>query len=185
MQNQSPKVSAAARNALTLGALGVVFGDIGTSPLYTIRECLRALPPGEHAQAILGVLSLIFWSLLLVVSLKYTLFVLRADNRGEGGVFALLALSQLDRPGKTVLNLGVIVVLTGAAMLCGDRALGDRGHQGGLARRGALYRADRYRYFSGLVCFSISGDKIYRANFWACHVALVCSFGRLGSLARY
>ena len=61
MQNQSPKVSAAARNALTLGALGVVFGDIGTSPLYTIRECLRALPPGEHAQAILGVLSLIFW----------------------------------------------------------------------------------------------------------------------------
>ncbi|MEY4925250.1 MAG: hypothetical protein RL598_1769, partial [Verrucomicrobiota bacterium] len=120
MQNQSPKVSAAARNALTLGALGVVFGDIGTSPLYTIRECLRALPPGEHAQAILGVLSLIFWSLLLVVSLKYTLFVLRADNRGEGGVFALLALSQLDRPGKTVLNLGVVVVLTGAAMLCGE-----------------------------------------------------------------
>jgi KUP system potassium uptake protein len=109
-----------AKAGLTLGALGVVFGDIGTSPLYTIRECLHALPPGEHAQAVLGVLSLIFWSLVLVVSVKYTVFVLRADNRGEGGIFALLALSQLDRPGRKVLNLGVIVVLTGAAMLCGE-----------------------------------------------------------------
>ena len=114
------KPSRTARAGLTLGALGVVFGDIGTSPLYTIRECLHALPPGEHAQAILGVLSLIFWSLILVVSVKYTVFVLRADNRGEGGIFALLALSQLDRPGKRVLNLGVIVVLIGAAMLCGE-----------------------------------------------------------------
>jgi KUP system potassium uptake protein len=88
-----------AKAGLTLGALGVVFGDIGTSPLYTIKECLHALPPGEHAQAVLGVLSLIFWSLVLVVSLKYTFFVLRADNRGEGGIFALLSLSQLDRSG--------------------------------------------------------------------------------------
>jgi KUP system potassium uptake protein len=105
---------------LTLGALGVVFGDIGTSPLYTIRECLAVLPPGEHAQAILGVLSLVLWSLIAVVSVKYTVFVLRADNRGEGGIFALLSLSQLDRPGKRVLNVGIIVVLAGAAMLCGE-----------------------------------------------------------------
>jgi len=114
------KLNPTAQAGLTLGALGVVFGDIGTSPLYTIRECLHALPPGEHVQAILGVLSLIFWSLILVVSVKYTFFVLRADNRGEGGIFALLALSQLDRPGKRVFNLGVIVVLIGAAMLCGE-----------------------------------------------------------------
>ena len=80
--------------ALGLGALGVVFGDIGTSPLYTIRECLHALPPAEHAVAVLGVLSLVVWSLILVVSVKYTLFVLRADNRGEGGIFALLALGR-------------------------------------------------------------------------------------------
>ena len=109
-----------AKAGLTLGALGVVFGDIGTSPLYTIKECLHALPPGEHAQAVLGVLSLIFWSLVLVVSLKYTIFVLRADNRGEGGIFALLSLSQLDRSGSKVLSVGVLVVLTGAAMLCGE-----------------------------------------------------------------
>ena len=120
MQSAPHKVSTTASAGLTLGALGVVFGDIGTSPLYTIRECLRALPPGEHSQAILGVLSLIFWSLILVVSVKYSFFVLRADNRGEGGIFALLALSQLDRPGKAVLNVGVIVVLIGAAMLCGE-----------------------------------------------------------------
>ncbi len=106
--------------ALGLGALGVVFGDIGTSPLYTIRECLTALPPAEHAVAVLGVLSLIVWSLILVVSVKYTLFVLRADNRGEGGIFALLALGRLDRGARIGLNAGTIVVLIGASMLCGE-----------------------------------------------------------------
>lgn len=120
MQPNPPKVSAAASAGLTLGALGVVFGDIGTSPLYTIRECLHQLPPGEHATAVLGVLSLIFWSLVLVVSVKYTIIVLRADNRGEGGIFALLSLSRLDRTSKTPLSLGILIVLAGAAMLCGE-----------------------------------------------------------------
>ncbi|MES2693871.1 MAG: KUP/HAK/KT family potassium transporter, partial [Verrucomicrobiota bacterium] len=106
-----------------IGALGVVFGDIGTSPLYTIRECLAALPPAEHAVAVLGVLSLIVWSLILVVSVKYTLFVLRADNRGEGGIFALLALAHLDRGVRHGLSLGTIVVLIGAAMLCGEAVI--------------------------------------------------------------
>lgn len=110
----------AAKAGLTLGALGVVFGDIGTSPLYTIRECLAVLPPGEHAQAVLGVLSLVLWLLIIVVSVKYGQFVLRADNRGEGGIFSLLSLSQLDRPGGRVLTLGVMIVLLGAAMLCGE-----------------------------------------------------------------
>src|SRR5688572_32453488 len=111
-------LSPSAQMALGLGALGVVFGDIGTSPLYTMRECLAALPPAEHAVAVLGVLSLIVWSLILVVSVKYTLFVLRADNRGEGGIFALLALGQLDRGVRHGLNAGTILVLVGAAMLC-------------------------------------------------------------------
>jgi KUP system potassium uptake protein len=96
-QPPSTPLKAGAQMALSIGALGVVFGDIGTSPLYTIRECLAALPPAEHAVAVLGVLSLIVWSLILVVSVKYTLFVLRADNRGEGGIFALLALGHFDR----------------------------------------------------------------------------------------
>src|SRR5688572_4983109 len=78
---------------LSLLALGVVFGDIGTSPLYALRECFH----GEHAVPasatnVLGVLSLIFWSLVIVISIKYLVFILRADNRGEGGILALMAL---------------------------------------------------------------------------------------------
>jgi len=106
--------------SLGVGALGVVFGDIGTSPLYTIRDCLKVLPPAEHATAVLGVLSLVFWSLILVVSVKYTLFVLRADNKGEGGIFALMSLAQIDRRARHGLNASIIVVLLGAAMLCGE-----------------------------------------------------------------
>src|SRR5215470_13601795 len=78
---------------LALGALGVVYGDIGTSPLYTLHECTS----GEHGAAptpenVLGVLSLIFWSLTMVVTVKYLVFIMRAHNRGEGGILALLAL---------------------------------------------------------------------------------------------
>ena len=78
---------------LTLGALGIVYGDIGTSPLYAMRECFY----GSHSVAptqenVLGVLSLIIWSLMLVVSVKYLVFVMRADNHGEGGILALIAL---------------------------------------------------------------------------------------------
>ncbi|WP_414665031.1 potassium transporter Kup [Horticoccus sp. 23ND18S-11] len=124
MSSTSPTpVQAGAKLALGLGALGVVFGDIGTSPLYTIRECLAGLPPAEHAVAVLGVLSLIVWSLIVVVSIKYTVFVLRADNRGEGGIFALLALGQLDRGARNTLNAGTVIVLIGAAMLCGEAVI--------------------------------------------------------------
>ncbi|MSU50180.1 MAG: potassium transporter [Opitutus sp.] len=116
-------LSKGAKIALGMGALGVVFGDIGTSPLYTIRECLITLPPAEHAVAVLGVLSLVLWSLILVVSVKYTLFVLRADNRGEGGIFALLALGRMDHGARATLNAGTIIVLIGAAMLCGEAVI--------------------------------------------------------------
>ncbi len=123
MQTNGTTSGAKAQAALALGALGVVFGDIGTSPLYTIRECLAALPPVEHQNAVLGVLSLVFWSLVLVVSVKYTLFVLRADNRGEGGIFALLSLSRLDRTSGSAIGPGVAVVLIGAAMLTGEAVI--------------------------------------------------------------
>src|SRR5688572_12046891 len=116
-------LSPSAQMALGLGALGVVFGDIGTSPLYTIRECLATLPPAEHSVAVLGVLSLIVWSLILVVSVKYTLFVLRADNRGEGGIFALFSLGQLDPGMGRGLSVGTVIVLVGAAMLCGEAVI--------------------------------------------------------------
>ena len=79
----------------TLAALGVVYGDIGTSPLYAFKEAIAATgEPGSSSVAVLGVLSLIFWSLLVVVSIKYVLLMLRADNQGEGGILALLALVQ-------------------------------------------------------------------------------------------
>jgi KUP system potassium uptake protein len=108
---------------LTLGALGVVYGDIGTSPLYALRECFagsRPLPPTPTN--VLGILSLIFWSLLLIVSLKYLAIVLRATNRGEGGILALMALAFPKRsPGASrrralLIGLGVF----GAALLYGD-----------------------------------------------------------------
>src|SRR5271163_4248511 len=86
------QVRLTAKAALCIGALGVVFGDIGTSPLYTMRECVAHLPAGGRTEGIFGILSLIFWSLMLVVSVKYLWYVMSADNHGEGGIFALLAL---------------------------------------------------------------------------------------------
>ena len=83
---------------LALGALGVVYGDIGTSPLYAFRESFHdsyGIPPS--ANNILGVLSLIFWALILVISVKYLIFVMRADNHGEGGILALTALIGAKR----------------------------------------------------------------------------------------
>src|SRR2546423_581474 len=80
---------------LTLAALGIVYGDIGTSPLYAVRESMLAVAGvGTHALRTMGVISLIFWSLIVVVTLKYVLFILRADNNGEGGVLALAQLAH-------------------------------------------------------------------------------------------
>jgi len=117
--------SRAAGLGLTLGALGVVFGDIGTSPLYTMRACLAHLAPAERAAGVLGVLSLLFWSLVIVVCVKYIGFVTRADNRGEGGIFTLLALSQVrskPRPGGRI-GVTVLIVLVGASLLYGESVI--------------------------------------------------------------
>jgi KUP system potassium uptake protein len=109
---------------LALGALGVVYGDIGTSPLYTVKECFH----GQHAMTlthdnILGVMSLIFWSLTVVVTIKYVIFILKADNHGEGGIYALAALflgkGRQKVSDKTVNRL-VLLAIFGAALLYGD-----------------------------------------------------------------
>jgi KUP system potassium uptake protein len=105
--------------ALTVGAIGVVFGDIGTSPLYAFREALaQSAADGIDASEILGVLSLTIWALILVVTVKYVLFLMRADNQGEGGVLALTALARrvLGKRSRIVLVLGA----TGAALFYGD-----------------------------------------------------------------
>lgn len=110
--------------ALALGAVGVVYGDIGTSPLYTIQECINpthglsaALP-----QHLYGIISLIFWSLLIVVTFKYVTVLMRADNRGQGGIMALMALlperMKVPYPGK--IGVSAILVIAGAALLFGD-----------------------------------------------------------------
>src|SRR5262245_66045239 len=81
-------------SAATLGALGVVYGDIGTSPLYALREAIAVAGGATDVTAMLGVLSLIFWSLLIIISLKYLVVILRFDNEGEGGVLSLVALVE-------------------------------------------------------------------------------------------
>jgi len=108
--------------ALAIGAIGVVFGDIGTSPLYTLQEVFSQKYGLHVAQAsVFGVLSLVFWSLLLVVTLKYVIFVMRADNKGEGGIMALLALTQRSVRGIPRLRwLVALVAIFGAALFYGD-----------------------------------------------------------------
>jgi KUP system potassium uptake protein len=112
--------------ALVFGALGVVFGDIGTSPLYTLKECLHAAG-GEHASIpadLFGILSLMFWALIFVVTVKYLIFVMRADHHGEGGIFALLSIvperfrTSATENGK-VTGMALLAVI-GAALLYGD-----------------------------------------------------------------
>jgi KUP system potassium uptake protein len=110
----------------TIGALGVVYGDIGTSPLYALKEAAKAAAHGgvlTH-DAILGVASLILWALILIISIKYAMLIMRADNRGEGGIVALLALlsARNAQPGTWRAQL-LIVGLIGAALLYGDGAI--------------------------------------------------------------
>ncbi len=112
---------------LSLGALGVVYGDIGTSPLYALAECLSIAPDKEHAVSpadaanVFGVISLFFWALVLVVIVKYLVFVLRADNKGEGGILALAALVDNKRnTNRTRLAIPILLALFGAGLLYGD-----------------------------------------------------------------
>src|SRR5262249_45701304 len=109
--------------ALALGSIGVVFGDIGTSPLYALREAVRraAEQGSTRSAAVVGVLSLMTWTLLAIVTLKYILVLLNADNKGQGGTFALMALGQsvAKRSATLILILGV----AGASFFYGDAVL--------------------------------------------------------------
>jgi KUP system potassium uptake protein len=109
---------------LGLSALGVVYGDIGTSPIYALRECFHGSHPFPSTETnVLGVLSLIFWALMIIISLKYLLFVMRADNHGEGGILALLALLAPWRDQTRKSRVLLFVGLFGAALLYGDGAI--------------------------------------------------------------
>jgi|SRR5659263_140731 len=105
---------------LSLLAIGIVYGDIGTSPLYALRECFH----GPHAIAtthdnIFGILSLVFWSLILVISVKYLLIILRADHNGEGGILALMAFVRPKKKGVGLMIISTLGIF-GAALLYGD-----------------------------------------------------------------
>src|SRR5512137_1328782 len=112
-------------SAMVIAALGVVYGDIGTSPLYAFRESLSGSHGvGTSPDAVLGVLSMIFWAVTIVVSLKYVLLVLMADNDGEGGDLALLALVLRQLPSRGRLRRGAVVLgLISASMFYGDSVI--------------------------------------------------------------
>src|SRR6476620_10288582 len=110
---------------LVLGAIGVVFGDIGTSPLYTVRE---AFDPkyglAADAANVLGILSLVFWVMMLVVTVKYVNVIMRADNRGEGGILALMAVVQRSLPIASPLTYGIgLLGIFGTALFFGDSVI--------------------------------------------------------------
>ncbi len=116
--------STATFKALMLGSIGVVYGDIGTSPLYALREAVVAASEASTAAtplAVLGVLSLILWALIVVVTLKYVVILLRADNNGEGGTLSLTALAFRAMGHRSVWVIGIGIV--GAAMFYGDSVI--------------------------------------------------------------
>ena len=112
-------------STLMLAAIGVVFGDIGTSPLYALKECFSA----EHGipfspEAVFGVISMVFWAFLIVVSLKYVLFVMRANNHGEGGILALMAMALRTAPANSKRALTIMMLgIFGACMFYGDAVI--------------------------------------------------------------
>ncbi|KAB2846475.1 MAG: potassium transporter Kup, partial [Hyphomicrobiaceae bacterium] len=106
---------------LVVGTLGVVFGDIGTSPLYAFRESIGHTVAGDFRQAVVGIVSLLIWAVIVTVTIKYVLVIMRADNKGEGGTLSLMALAQhaLGKRTQPLLMLGVV----GAALFYSDAVL--------------------------------------------------------------
>ncbi|TGR26006.1 MULTISPECIES: potassium transporter Kup [unclassified Mesorhizobium] len=117
-QSSRSEVEQHSTKVLMLGALGVVYGDIGTSPIYAFREALHASPGIDTRVHVLGVLSLIVWALTIIVTIKYVAFVLRADNKGEGGTLSLMSLARSAYPKGARLIL--VIGLCGAALFFGD-----------------------------------------------------------------
>src|SRR6266699_4976981 len=119
----APAETKGAWAAAALASMGVVFGDIGTSPLYALNVAAKAASPAGQvsSDAVLGIVSLIFWSLIVVISIKYAILIMRADNHGEGGILALLALISPRRAKQSRRRAVMVVIgLVGATLLYGD-----------------------------------------------------------------
>ena len=120
-QKVAKTVKAGPRLGMLMAVLGIVYGDIGTSPLYAFKASLQLFDPAQTTQTeIMGVLSLIFWSLIIIVTVKYVFLVMRADNRGEGGILALMALAQRVSVGRGVKSALGLVGIAGACLFFGD-----------------------------------------------------------------
>src|SRR6202035_2195357 len=119
-ENRAPPQIAGSLALLSLAALGVVFGDIGTSPLYTLKTVLNLAGDKPDAFTVLGSLSLVIWTLIIVTSVKYVTFAMRINNDGEGGILALMSLLSVKRRNLLVI---AAVVLFGAALIYGDGAI--------------------------------------------------------------
>src|SRR5215469_247215 len=118
--NGAPSARQKVRQNLLIGALGVVYGDIGTSPLYTVRQCFTEVG-GINEAAVFGILSLISWALFIVVTLKYVIVIMRAGNRGEGGILALTALALRSSGRQSHAHAWILSAgLIGAALFYGD-----------------------------------------------------------------
>ena len=174
---------------IALGALGVVFGDIGTSPLYAFRQCFVGVhAPSPSPGNVLGVLSLIFWTLVGVVCVKYATFVLKANHDGEGGTLALLALlypEDTQKRNRMALPAIALIVLFGTAALYGDGVitprhlghLGDRRPQRLDQRRSKSHGPAHDRDPAGPVLDPISRDRTDRVDVRSGHAAVVrCDF---------
>lgn len=120
MEQSKPSATGAKLGPLAVSALGVVFGDIGTSPLYTLKTVLGLTDPTLHAQPAMGVLSLIIWTLIIITTIKYVSVAMRVDNDGEGGILALMTLLGVKRQHRPVI---IAVGLFGAALIYGDGAI--------------------------------------------------------------
>ena len=124
-QPARPAAHRAGAIGLAVGALGVVFGDIGTSPLYALQTVFaldhHAVKPSPSD--VYGVISLVFWSVTIIVSIKYVAFILRADNDGEGGVMALAALARRFTDGKRLVALALFLGVLGASLFYGDSVI--------------------------------------------------------------
>ena len=174
--------STAGFKALMLGSIGVVYGDIGTSPLYALREAVMAASGAEAAStppAVLGVLSLILWALIVVVTLKYVVILLRADNHGEGGTLALMALAQRavssgrgrDRAARHHQRRAVLWRRRDHAGAVG--AVGDRRHQARHRGLRSLCRAADRAHPGRAVCGAVARHRARRGILRADHVRLV------------
>src|SRR3954469_17566878 len=114
----APRVDQPTTAAAALTAMGIVYGDLGTSPLYTLQAVAQTFDGGLSASGALGSLSLIFWLLIITISIKYCLFVMRAENHGEGGILALMSLTRASWHGRN--RVFVVMGLFGAALIYGD-----------------------------------------------------------------